>query len=77
MISSAFQSGLSGIAAGMNGVSRNAAEIASSAQMNGTATRDVSAPLVEQTQNVRLAESSTKVVAAADGMIGTLIDEFA
>ena len=77
MISSAFQSGLSGIATGMNGMSRNAAEIASSRQMEGTATRDVAEPMVEQTQNLRVAEASTKVVSAADGMTGFLIDEFA
>ncbi|EGV30330.1 hypothetical protein ThidrDRAFT_2804 [Thiorhodococcus drewsii AZ1] len=77
MISSALQSGLAGMSAGMNGMSRGAAEIASSQQMNGTASRDVAEPLVEQTQSVRQVEASAKVVAASDEVLGTLIDVMA
>ncbi|MFD2113314.1 hypothetical protein [Thiorhodococcus fuscus] len=77
MVSSALQSGLAGMSVGMNGMSRSAAEIASSQQMNGTASRDVAEPLVEQTQSLRQAEASTKVVGAADEMLGTLIDVMA
>ena len=75
MISGAFQSGAAGVQNGMDGLRRNAAELASARQMEGSATRDIAKPLVEQTENMRQIEASAKVISASDEMIGRFIDE--
>ncbi len=77
MLSSVGQSGLTGIQTGMNGLSENAAELASARQMDGSAERDISKPLVDLTQNVLQVEASAKVLSASDEMIGRLINEMA
>lgn len=73
-ISGAAQYGMLGIQRGMTGMERNAADIASADRLNGTATTDVSQPLVEQRENLRQVEASAKVVQAGDAMVGSLID---
>ncbi|NKN32111.1 hypothetical protein [Marichromatium bheemlicum] len=75
---SAINQGLQGIRVGTEGVRQNAAEIASAQTLNGPgSTRELAEPLVEQTQHLRQVEASSKVVAAGDEMIGSLIDVMA
>ena len=73
-ITSAMQSATTGMQRGINGLGENAAEIASARQMDGSAVRDISRPLVEQTENLQQVEASAKVLKAEDEMIGRLID---
>ncbi len=73
-ISPVSQNALLGIERGMNGLERNAAEIASADQMNGEAKRDVAAPLVESLQNTAQVESAVKVLQAEGRMLGALLD---
>ena len=77
LISGASQAGLRGIQNGMEGLRANASELASARQMDGSAARDISKPLVEQTQNVQQVEASAKVLRASDEMIGRLINDLA
>ena len=77
LISGATQAGMRGIQNGMEGLRENAAELASARQMDGSAARDISKPLVEQTQNVQQVEASAKVLRASDEMIGRLINDLA
>ncbi|MBK1720218.1 hypothetical protein [Thiocystis violacea] len=74
MISGVSQVGLTGIQRGIEGLRGNANEIASARQMDGSAARDVSKPLVEQTENLRQVEASAKVLKSSDETIGRLID---
>ncbi|TCT23996.1 hypothetical protein [Thiobaca trueperi] len=76
-ITSAMQSATMGMQRGINGLGENAAEIARSSQMDGSAVRDISKPLVEQTQNLQQVEASAKVLKTEDEMIGRLIDRMA
>ena len=76
-ITSAMQSATMGMQRGINGLGENAAEIASASQMDGSAVRDISKPLVEQTQNLQQVAASAKVLKAEDEMIGRLIDQMA
>ena len=52
----------------------NAAEIASSAQLDGTATRSYAEPLVENIQYELQAGASVKVLQTEDRMLGALLD---
>ncbi len=74
MISSAGQAGLMGLQRGMEGLNRNATELANGGQMQASSARDISAPLVEQTQNLQQVEASAKVMGASDEVMGRLID---
>lgn len=71
------QAGWMGMQRGMEGLRENAAEIASVKQLEGTAERDISAPLIEQTTNLRQVEASAKVVQADNDMNNYLLDLFA
>ncbi|MCB1869521.1 MAG: hypothetical protein KDI43_13645 [Gammaproteobacteria bacterium] len=66
---------LKGIQRGMQGIHRNAAEIASQGQA-GTAlpTKDAVRAMVELHQNTLMTTSSLTVFKAADQMIGSLLD---
>ena len=77
MMSGAIQSGMRGIQNGMEGLRANASELASARQMDGSAERDISQPLVEQVQNVQQVEASAKVLHTTDEMLGRLINELA
>lgn len=68
------QAGWVGMQRGMEGLRENAAEIASVKQQEGTAQRDISTPLVDQTENLRQVEASAKVVQADNDMSNYLID---
>ncbi|EHQ51084.1 MULTISPECIES: hypothetical protein [Ectothiorhodospira] len=74
VITTASQSALSGIHAGMQGLRKNAAEIASAGQMDGTARRGLTAPLVEQVQHANQVEAAVKVLQTEDRMLGALIN---
>lgn len=74
MISSAGQAGLTGIQNGMEGLRQNATEIATARREDGSTVRDISKPLVEQTEHIRQVEASAKVFKASDETLGSLID---
>jgi len=64
-----------GIQRGLDGMRKNASEIASADQLN-KAGRDTSlvGSLVDMEQNKIQAQASAKVVSAADEVLGTIID---
>lgn len=68
------QAGWVGMQRGMDGLRENAAEIASVKQLEGTAERDISTPLVEQTENLRQVEASAKVMQSSTEAFDHLID---
>lgn len=65
---------LNGIQRGMEGLQRNAADIASADRLNGTETRSVAEPLVGQIQNAAQVEASVKVLKTENDMLGALLD---
>ncbi|ACL71960.1 hypothetical protein [Thioalkalivibrio sulfidiphilus] len=65
---------LNGIQRGMEGLQRNAADIASADRLNGEATTSVVEPLVGQIQNSTQIEASVKVLQAENRMLGALLD---
>lgn len=71
-IKSALSYSVSGIYKGMDGLARNAAEIASEKTMTGE--RSVIEPLVYTKLNRLQVEASAKVVNTADEMLGTLLN---
>jgi len=73
-INPASGSALKGIYMSNEGLRRNAAEIASSAQLDGTATRSYAEPLVENIQYELQAGASVKVLQTEDRMLGALLD---
>ncbi len=67
----ALQTGIAGINTGLDGMRRNATEIAS----GKTSPADTARALVDLHANQHQAEASVKVVRAADEMLGSLLDE--
>ena len=65
---------LTGIHNGMNGLQKNASEIASKSTMEGENTKPLMESLVELKANVQQVEASTKVLQVSDEMVGTLLD---
>ncbi len=81
---SAMHLGLQGIQKGMDGLRRNAHEIASANTLNNPqsanaapSVNDVTDALIGLQQNRLQAEASTKVVKTSLDMIGNLLDEMA
>ncbi|MEW6646055.1 MAG: hypothetical protein AB1450_02515 [Pseudomonadota bacterium] len=72
-ITSAFNSALQGIRRGMEGLDRNAAQIASAEQLQGEASP--TEPLVESKVNRLQVEASAKAMRAIDEAIGSLFDD--
>jgi len=74
----AFDSGLSSIQKGMNGLKKNAHEIANAnsgaAANNNPGVSDVTEPLIDMKMNKLQVEMGAKVVQASSDMIGSLID---
>ena len=70
------QAGWMGMQRGMDGLSQNAGEIAglSAKPPAGTSVRDISAPLIEQTENLRQVEASAKVLQSSTEAFDHLID---
>jgi hypothetical protein len=73
-IAGVSQSALTGIQRGMEGMRQNATEIASANRMDGSDVRDISKPLVEQTENLRQVEASAKVLETSGEALDHLID---
>lgn len=76
-VNAAYNNGLLGIQRGMQGLDRNAAEIAGAAGDQSGPTQDVVDPLVESKSHQAQAEASAKVVQTADETLGTILDEMA
>jgi flagellar hook protein FlgE len=76
IIKSISGSALQGIQRGLQGMRRNAGEIASARQMRGSTadTVDLTRALVEMKQTSYQTTASVKVLRTADQMIGTLLD---
>ncbi len=68
-------SALQGIQNGMDGIRRNAAEIASADQLNGVAERPLAQPLVENIGYELQTQASVKVLQTEDRILGALLDE--
>lgn len=66
---------LQGIQNGFQGMRRVASEIASTQQTTQSKPTDLSRAMVEMKVHANQAKASTKVLKAADDMLGTLIDE--
>ncbi len=73
-ITPASGSALAGIRAGFDGLRRNAAEIASKDQLEGTAERPIYRPLVENIGYSLQTRASVKVIQTEDRMLGSLLD---
>ena len=73
-INSAFANAVSGIHRGVQGLERNADEIARASKGEGG---DIVEPLVESRINKLQAEASAKIVKTTDDTIGSLLDELA
>jgi hypothetical protein len=71
----AMASALQGIKRGLDGLDKNAAELASKAQMEGEASPE--GPLVEAKMNRLQVEANAKMVQTVDEVLGRLIDELA
>ena len=76
IIKSISGSALQGIQRGLQGMRRNAGEIASARQMRGSTadTVDLTRALLEMKQTSYQTTASVKVLRTADQMIGTLLD---
>lgn len=68
----AFQSGLSGIQAGMQSLNRNAAKIANAETLQSGG--DLTEPLVNMIRDEHQVKASAKVIEASSTMMGTLLD---
>ncbi len=74
-INSITGSALQGIQRGLQGLRRNAAEIASAQHMNpGIPSKDLTRSLVELHQNELYTTVNIKTLKTADQVIGTLLD---
>jgi hypothetical protein len=73
-VNSAFANAVTGIQRGMQGLERNADEIAKASKGEGG---DITEPLVESHINQLQAEASAKMVKTIDETIGSLLDEMA
>lgn len=73
-VTSAFGNAVAGIQRGMEGMARNADEIARATSGEGG---DIVTPLMESRLNQLQVEASAKVVKAVDDTIGSLLDEMA
>ena len=74
----AFDSGLQSIQKGMNGLNKNAHEIANAksgvTSADNPGVNDVTEPLIDMKMNKLQVEMGAKVVQASSDMLGTLID---
>ena len=73
-INSAFSHAVTGIKRGLDGLDRNADQIARASRGDGA---DVVEPLVESRINKLQAETSVEMVKTIDETIGSLLDEMA
>ncbi len=68
---STLQTGIAGINNGLDGMRRNATEIARATTGNGA---DIPHALVDLRTNQHQVEASVKVIKSADEMLGSLLD---
>ena len=73
----ALSSGVMGIQRGLDGLNRDAAQIASAAQFKNEASADLAQPLTHLILDKLQVAASAKVVKAADETLGTLLDVLA
>lgn len=73
-VTSAFASAVSGIQRGMQGLDRNADEIARASTGEGG---NIVEPLLESRMNQLQVEASAKMVKTIDDTLGSLLDEMA
>ena len=71
---STLQTGIAGINNGLDGMRRNATEIARAGTGDTTNPADTVRSLVDLRVNQHQVEASVKVVKAADEMLGSLLD---
>ena len=74
MVTTTFNSSVSGIQRGLEGLNRNASSIAQAAKGEGN---DIVQPLVDSKMNQRHVEANVKVLKTQDDMLGSLLDEMA
>ncbi len=74
---SALSSGVMGIQKGLDGLNRDAAQIASAKQMKNESSADLAQPLTNLVLDKLQVAASAKVVKAADETLGTLLDVLA
>ena len=72
MISTTFNSSVTGIQRGLEGLNRNASSIAQAAKGEG---KDIVQPMVESKVNQRQVEANVEVLKTQDEMLGSLLDE--
>lgn len=70
-INNALGTAITGIRRGMEGLDRNAAEVAQASKGNGD---DIAAPLVDSKVNRLQVEASVSMVKTLDETIGSLLD---
>lgn len=71
-IENGFANAIAGIRRGMDGLDRNAAEIASASKGEGA---DIATPLVDSKINKLQVEANASVISTLDEVLGTLLDE--
>ena len=71
-VKSAYGSAISGIQRGMQGLDRNADEIAKASKGEGG---DLAKPLVESRMNQLQVEANVRVMKTLDDTLGSLLDE--
>lgn len=73
----ALSSGVMGIQKGLDGLDRDAAQIANARQLQKDSTADLAKPLTNLTLDKLQVAVSAKVVKTADETLGTLLDVLA
>ena len=72
----ALSNAMSGIYRGMEGLRKNASEIASATQLeSGGTAQSLTRPIIEMKENQQLVQASAKAVKIFDEAIGSLFDE--
>lgn len=77
-VNSVFETGLSGVRQGFEGVEKAASEIVRAGAVDGAeGANDVVEPIIELRLYQRSVEASAQVVRTADEVLGTLLDTMA
>lgn len=71
-VDNAMSTAVNGIKRGLDGLERNADEVARASKGDGS---DVATPLVESKMNQRQVEANVAMVKTMDEVLGTLLDE--
>ena len=74
MIDSINNTALAGIQTGLNGLQKNASQIASKSTMEGKNTQPLVESLVDLKANVQQVSASVKLLEVNDQLIGSLLD---